>query len=355
VLTSGVLVLLATTVLIVQPWQRPLPAGSPGSTGSLGAASPPGSAATTYTAFPTAAEQSLIGLVGDGGCQQATADETRGFSGLLGAVDCVPSGSGATTESYYQFDSIADLRTAFDRDASAAKAPNGVDCTQGKAPGFLGNQRYDLRSVDLGGVQCRPGPNSGLLMEWSVEPLRVLGRAVGTDPTALAAWWRAYYGPPTSAIVAAINRQATPPFPTPGETTLLAHIPPASRDNCVRPSAKQMKLNVGDTPVVGVVCGPTSGAAIIFYYQFPSAAAMSASYGVPQPDSADCATLPSGFDGEHAYSRGGQTGRLECMTDNTGERSLTWTDDRLSIEGMAFQGGDPAAMIDWWLNDAGPS
>ena len=345
VTTVLLLVAALAAVLVVQPWRH----------GPPPAASATRSAPPRAPAFPTAAERSLVTLIGDSGCHRAAADAMRG---VLAAVSCTPPGTGATDETYYQFDSLTHLRTAFDHDSTTARAPNGVDCSEGKAPGFLGNRRYDLRSVDLGGLQCHPGPNSGLVMEWSVEPLRVLGRATGTDAAALAGWWRAYYGPPTSAIVAAVNREASPPFPTPRESALLAHIPPTSRDNCVRPSDSQVKLNVGDRPVIGVVCGPTSGAAIVFYYQFRSVAAMNASYGVPQLGGTDCTTETTdkdGFDGEHAYSRGGESGRLECATDNTGERSMTWTDNRLAIEGLAFQGGDPAAMIDWWLNDAGPT
>src|SRR5207248_1599875 len=111
-------------------------------------------------------------------------------------------------------------------------------------------------------------------------------------------------------------------------------------------SDQQVKVNVGNPPVVAVVCGPTSGAAVVFYYQFADGAAMRASYGPTEPQGDDCTGEPSGFHGEHSYSRGGGTGRLRCDTDNTGERSLSWTDDRLSIEGMAFQAGDPAAAID---------
>ena len=98
------------------------------------------------------------------------------------------------------------------------------------------------------------------------------------------------------------------------------------------------------------------GAAIVFYYRFADNAAMQASYGTPEVDGADCTTEPEGFNGEHSYSRGRETGRLQCSTtDDTGERDMVWTDTRLSIEGFAFDGGDPAAMIGWWLNDAGPS
>src|SRR3954452_23530521 len=82
---------------------------------------------------------------------------------------------------------------------------------------------------------------------------------------------------------------------------------------------------------------------------------MRASYGTTEHEGTDCAGEPSGFHGEHGYSRGGGTGRLRCDTDDTGERSLIWTDDRLAIEVMAFQGNDPPEMLDWWRNDVGPS
>jgi hypothetical protein len=341
----GLAVLVLAAVLVTgQPWRVRDVAGSP--TAQV----------TTEGPFPTSAESALVSLIGDGGCHRAAPGETQGFVGVQAAIDCTPPGGGATSETYLRFDTVADLRGAFNQDAGAAKAPTGVSCTQGTVPGFLGNQRYDLRSVDLGGLLCHPGPNSSLVMEWSVEPLRVLGRASGTDAAGLSGWWRSYYGPPTPAIAAAVNAQSTPRVPTHQESALLAHIPPASRQNCVRPSAVQMKNNVGNVPVTGVVCGPTSGAAIVFYYQFANDTAMHTSFGAMESGGLDCTDPSNSLNGDHAYSRGGQSGWLQCLTDgHTGERDLSWTDDQSAIEGLAFQCGDPAAAIDWWENDAGPS
>ena len=306
-------------------------------------------------AFPTSAERDLVGLVGERGCRRTPASALDGYTEVVAALDCTPNGSGATAETYLRFASLTGLTGAFDGDAAKAKAPNGVDCSTGKAPGSLGNQRLDLRSVVIGGLQCHPAPNSSVELEWSVEPLLVLGKAIGPDPVGLADWWQSYYGPPTGAIVTAINKQAQPAFPTAQESALLAHIPAATRNNCIRPSADQAKINVGNYPVVGIVCGPTSGAAIIFYYQFANDTDMNAAYGVPELGGADCTALPNGFDGEHAYNRGGQTGRLQCSSqDNSPNKDLVWTDDQLAIEAFAFQGREPVAMIDWWRDDAGP-
>jgi hypothetical protein len=306
-------------------------------------------------AFPTTAERSLVNLIGERGCRRTPAGALDAYTDTLAAVDCTPADVGATGETYVQFSSLTPLRAAFDADAATAKEPTGVDCATGQAPGFLGNRRFDLRSVVIGGLQCHPGANSSLVMEWSVEPLLVLGKAIGVSATGLATWWTAYYAPPTGTIAAAVAKQDSPPFPTAAESALLAHIPQASRDNCMRVSAAQARLNVGNYPVTGVVCGPTIGAPIVFYYQFANDTDMNAAYGVPQPDGQDCTDPANSFNGEHSYNRAGQTGRLECFTpDNTQDRDMQWTDDQLAIETFAFQGRDPAAMLDWWTNDAGP-
>jgi hypothetical protein len=104
-----------------------------------------------------------------------------------------------------------------------------------------------------------------------------------------------------------------------------------------------------------VVCGPTSGAQIVFYYQFPTQAAMRRSYGTTRPGDDDCTRLPDNFAGEAPYRRGGVSGRLSCATGENGNRWLVWTTDQLAIQAFAFQGGDPTAMIDWWRHDAGPA
>jgi hypothetical protein len=238
--------------------------------------------------------------------------------------------------------------------ATAARAPTGVACEGGRAPGFRGTRRYDLRSAEIGVLTCRPGPQSTLVLEWSVEPLLVAGRATGADADALSAWWRGYSGPSTARIVDAVNRRSSPPFPTGPERALLDRVPARSRVNCLRPSPEQVRRNVGAAPVVVVVCGPTSGARIVFYYRFPAASAMRRSYGSGGAGGRACTTLPDGFTGEAAYRLGRATGRLRCGTNEDGSRYLEWTHDGLAVQAFAFQGGDPAAMIDWWRHDAGP-
>ncbi|MBF9135068.1 hypothetical protein I0C86_40025, partial [Plantactinospora sp. S1510] len=309
---------------------------------------------TGAPAFPTREERDLIDLLAAADCRRAPIGLLDDHPGAIAGVECNPQGVGARTASYFRFGTVADLRSALDGQAEAAGAPTGVDCADGTAPGFLGARRYDLRSVELGTLLCHPGPQSSLVMQWSVESLLVAGRAAGADSASLSAWWRAYSGPPVARIVEAVNSQSTPPFPTAGEKELLTHIPERSRTNCLRPSGEQVRRNVGSEPVVAVVCGPTSGARIVFYYRFPDVRAMRRSYGSGRTGGADCTALPRRFAGESSYRRGRVTGRLQCGSDESGNRWLEWTTDQLAIQAFAFQGGDPAAMIDWWRHDAGP-
>jgi hypothetical protein len=59
------------------------------------------------------------------------------------------------------------------------------------------------------------------------------------------------------------------------------------------------------------------------------------------------------FLGDAPYQQRGERGRLGCGTSGK-QPFLGWTSDRLRIATFAFQGYDPAALIDWWRTDAGP-
>ncbi|MEJ3747667.1 Hsp70 family protein [Actinomycetes bacterium KLBMP 9797] len=309
---------------------------------------------TSSPAFPTTEERALVDQLAATGCRRADIADLDDHPGATAGVRCEPQGTGARTVSYFRFGTVAALRAALDGLSAAVTAPTGVACEDGKAPGFLGSRRYDLRSAEVGVLLCHPGPQSTLVLRWSAEPLLLAGHATGVDAAELSVWWRVYSGPPVTRLVEAINAQSTPPFPTAPETALLDHVPPRSRKDCLRPSGEQVRTNVGTEPVVAVVCGPTSGARIVFYYQFPDRTAMRRSYGTGDAGEA-CTTLPRAFAGESRYQRGGHSGWLRCGTSESGNRWLEWTSEELAIQAFAFHGGDPTAMIDWWRHDAGPA
>lgn len=316
-------------------------------------------------AFPAPEEQRLLDLVerGSADCRRPPASTLDEFRDVVAGIECEAEDheNGARQISYFSFSSRSGLLRSYDTDVTRARAPNDVYCANADqpAPGFLGNHRYDLRSVELGGLLCHPTANDEYVVEWSVEPLNVLGRAVGANAVELADWWDSYYGPPTDRIVRALNEQSDPAFPNDEESELIGHIPVDSRTNCIRPPKEQIELNVEDArPVTAaVVCGPTPGASIVFYYRFESQDALDASaarYGEDNGEGCRDAPPPPDFYGYSRYSRGSTTGVLMCGTNDGKYPFLSWTDDTYDVQAFAFQTEDVDTLLAWWRTSAGP-
>ncbi|MFL6127216.1 serine/threonine protein kinase [Actinophytocola sp.] len=305
--------------------------------------------------FPTGDEKSLVDLVELSRCERARAGALATFRELVAAVDCDPIEQGVTSVSYYRFSDVNALRRTYDQHVDTANPPSGVLCADDPLPtNFLGNRSYDLRSVDLGSMLCYTDERGQPVLEWTVEPLLVMVRATGGTPEGLVKWFNRTYGIPIGKVVGAANRKSRPPFPTAGETALLAHVPAGTRKNCMRPSAGQVKLNEAGASTAGVVCGPSPGAPIVFYYQFPDANAMNAAYLAQQQVSGgDCRTNPAGFTADAPYERGGDSGRLSCGSANN--LHLIWTSDKYDILALAFQAWTTEDLLAWWENGAGPA
>jgi serine/threonine protein kinase len=309
-------------------------------------------------AYPSAGDTALAGLVGLSGCRRPAMGDLDDLDGVSAAVQCDAPGTGAGSVSYYRFGSVDALRRAQRGRVGRVAAPAGVDCGDGSAPGFLGDHPLDLRSVVVGDLLCHQDARHAPVLEWTLEPLRLMGVATGTSGAELASWWRGYfgYGGPSSALAAAVDRQASPAFPTGSEQRLLDRVPAPSRVDCMRPSAQQVRDLVGPVPVTAVVCGPTRGAGIVFYFQFTDAASTAAAYTRNNDISGpDCTTQPADFHGDAPYSRGGGSGRLGCERSTAGTLDLYWSDTSLEIVGMAFAATSAPLLLDWWRWDAGPT
>lgn len=306
-------------------------------------------------AFPTDDERSLVDLVELSRCDRAKAGSLATFRDLTAAIDCDPLVQGVPAVSYYQFSDLDSMRRTYDQHVDAVNPPSGVLCADDPLPpNFLGNRTYDLRSIDLGSMLCYTDERGRPVLEWTVEPLLVMGRATGTTPAKLVDWFNRDYGIPLEKVVAAANRKALPRFPTGAESDLLDHIPEATRKNCMRPSDDYVKIHKAEGRTAGVVCGPSPGAAIIFYYQFPDATTMNAAYLAQQQVSGgDCLASPPNFAADAPYERGGDTGRLSCGIANS--PYLVWTSNKLNIMALAFQAWDEGDLLAWWQNGAGPS
>ncbi|QRP49823.1 hypothetical protein [Amycolatopsis sp. FDAARGOS 1241] len=304
-------------------------------------------------AFPTSDENALLGVAAGTGCVRAAPADLDAYAGAVAGITCTPQGSGARRVSYVRFPDVPALRTAFTALVRAAKAPSGSGC-----PGspFLGTTRFDWLSVDLGQVLCHPGPDGTVAMDWSLEAFSMIGHVTGASGDAVGGWWSQWHVAPLSRIVGEVNEHSAPPFPDGVERALLQHIPPQSRQNCVRPSPDRKWQDLGAVAATAAVaCGRTSGAGLVVYYQLPDAAAMNQVFNSTGDSEAACTSLPKDFEGDRAYARGGRTGRLACATTGPGgELVLKWTDDQAHIEAVAHRGTTPFALIDWWTHEAGP-
>ena len=305
--------------------------------------------------FPTGDEKSLVDLTELSRCERTRAGSLASFRDLVASIDCDPLSQGVTDVSYYRFSNVDAMRRTYDQHADAVNAPTGLLCIDDTLPpNFLGNRSYDLRSVDLGAMLCYHDQAGKPVLEWTVEPLLVMGRATGATPEDLARWFTRSYGLPLAKVVAAANKKSSPPFPTAAEQKLLARVPDATRANCMRPPPSQVKDNMATANTAAVVCGPSPGARVIFYYQFPDAATMNAAYLAQQEVSGgDCLAGPPNFSADAPYERGGDTGRLSCGSTNN--LHLAWTSNNLNILGLAYQGFDEQSLIDWWRTGAGPA
>jgi hypothetical protein len=309
-------------------------------------------------AFPAPAEQKLVELVLEGECRRAKAGTLEGLNGVLAAIDCVPSGVGASTLSYYQFADADSLRRSYSAEVSQARAPEGVDCLDAAVPEFLGDRVYYADGVTAAGrLLCQNIDGSRPLLTWTADPLLLLGRVGGTDRNSLTDWWLVNYATQRDAIIRALNEQAQPPFPTAEESALLNRVPPASRLNCRRPARETVRGHTEGATVVGVTCETTNGPYDVFYYQYSDPAALAVASGAVA-GAPDCQALPPQFLGSARYTRpDGSTGNLACAVSSAGDAYLLWTDDQKLIGALAIADGadDPAALIAWWQTQAGPS
>jgi hypothetical protein len=303
--------------------------------------------------FPTTAEQALIDLPVAAGCARAGVEEMDDFPGAFAAVTCAETGgAGAQSVTYFQFDSLPKLRETMTSHIPAGKDPTAPGCQDGLAPKFTDARRYDVRGVFLGLLLCRPAIDGNLVMEWSVEALRLAARAVGTDAAGLSRWWRVNRGPPIERVVKAVNDD-TKFLQDPAEKALYDLIPPNSRRFCMRPSGEFKTEHVHrNRKAIGIVCGPRIGPAIVFYYRFENKADLIDNFR-PRATARPCTESPTAVSGEAAYTRGATKGWLRCEY-RDGDLARTWTDERRLIQAYAFQGRDPVAMSDWWEHDAGP-
>jgi len=142
---------------------------------------------------------------------------------------------------------------------------------------------------------------------------------------------------------------------------LLFHIPEAVRATCTPATF--------DLPVIAAVNCLSGAEVAVTYSAYLDPGAMNAEYNSSvdkaqfDRDSGLCyevnadGSLTATMDkwpSEHAYTTGGNpTGRFFCI--ERGLPTITWTDDRFNILGLATaSNGDANRLVTFWLNEAGP-
>ncbi|MFC4949156.1 serine/threonine protein kinase [Pseudonocardia sp. GCM10023141] len=307
-------------------------------------------------AYPTPAESALKAQLYETDCHRAppgTLDGMDGLDGLVAALECAPLGKGASSVRYLRFSDAEHLGRGYRSQSVPTGAGPGVNCLDPKAPTFLGEEPWYLRGVSFGRLTCTPGTGNAPTVMWTGDPLLMLGIATGTDRTALVNWFLGYSSPDYHQMITAYDQRSQPVFPTSDESKVLAHVPTATRQDCLRPSPQQVTGNVGTATVIGVSCAPAKGADNVLYYGYADPATLTATLGAG--GGADCTANPPGFSGTARYTRpGGATGVLNCGIASNGKYILDWSDERSQIRVVAY-GTDPAELLAWWQTAGGPS
>ena len=160
---------------------RPSGAASSASSASSATPTPPASAETLSAAG--AALAAYVPPAFAGTCRSFT---TAPMTGLVTAITCVPSGSGAPAHvEYYRYGSVADLNAAFSHYAGGV-SESGT-CDQGGRRGT-----YAFAAGPIGGMwACYEDVNRTSQMIWTSTSLDVLAAANDTSqaPQQLSNWF----------------------------------------------------------------------------------------------------------------------------------------------------------------------
>jgi len=131
------------------------------------------------------------------------------------------------------------------------------------------------------------------------------------------------------------------------------HVPDTIRATCTTTPGTGTVLASAD-------CTSSDATITVTYTQYADAASMNAAFDDAfskaqiEANTGSCedhATWPA----ESSYDVDGlPVGRRLC-TDSPGSPTIVWTDERVTIISQAASSaGDPAALIDFWTNEAGP-
>lgn len=302
--------------------------------------------------FLTPVEQQMIDQLSFKNCRRAPSGYLDEWGGAIAALDCHQPGDGTTSVRYLRFADIDQLHRQYQAALGGLDIKGTANCSLGPAGGFRGDDTLEIIAQGFGRFACTPGKNSPTLI-WTIDPLRMVGAATGTDPSLLTNWWLEKGRPDIRPLVTAIDGQQQPAFPNADEASVVAQLPNPEQKYCIRPSAQMLKGLFGDLRAVSVACHVPLGLGTVFYSRYADRNELATELG--PGGGPDCTTNPRGFRGSARYTRpSGATGVLNCAVTGNGLPFLDWTDEKTGIRATVFgDAADQVPMIDWWQRNAG--
>jgi hypothetical protein len=176
------------------------------------------------------------------------------------------------------------------------------------------------------------------------------------QPTATIQPSRTPIASPTSSAGPTASAGPTgTPIPSGNVTdALLSHIPFEIADTCF--------VTASEGNIVALaVCKADDGDIELTYFQYGSQESMFTTYeglrlaSQIEPNSGSCQD-PATWPTENNYSISGQSAGRWLCTEELGQTSIYWTDDRLNILSQATHTkSDHARLVEFWVSDSGPN
>ena len=266
--------------------------------------------------------------------------------GVVADISCEPS-QGAAEVRVVVFEDEDDVDEAFAEAESAAgqELATDADCETARYAVHSWATADDPNGV-AGQVACYLDDNGNAGLAWTDANASwtAVARRPDDGDAALYEWW--------AHLVDRAAPEDTEDFPNPAEAQLLAHVPADLRDSCVRAELRPLET-------ASVQCSPTSGAASVFYNQYPNGRGATAEYqsllATAEVDRNTGNENECPFEG--TLTVGSETrGRVFCGLQPDGDAFMAWTNRPLAIQSEATiaPGATVAQFWDWWTT-AGPS
>jgi len=266
--------------------------------------------------------------------------------GVVADISCSPSqGAQEVSVVVYEDDSSVDEAFAEAESAAGQDLVTDGDCVTERYAAHSWATADDPQGV-AGQVACYLDDSGDAGLAWTDSDASwvAVARRPDDGDAALYQWW--------ADLVDRAAPEDTDDFPNAAEADLLTHVPTDLRDSCIRADLRPLET-------ASVQCTPTSGAASVFYNQYPSAAGAAGEYQTLLADVG--VARNTGNENECPFEGtltvGTQTrGRVFCGIQDDGDAFLAWTNRPLAIQSEATIAPGATIRQFWrWWTTAGPT